>query len=223
MKKRVPETSEGIQGEVTVRAFDLFQKKMRDRGLMETDHIIKAGLRSGHALEVGPGPGYLGLEWLKKTESTRLTGVDISPDMIGVAEKNAGEYGFLNSRANYVRGNADILPFNDNSFDAAFSNGSLHEWENPAAVLNEIVRVLKPSGRLFISDLKRDINIFIRWFMGATTTPKEIRPGLETSINAAYTENELKEILARTTVGHYTIAQSPFGIEITGEKGPAPA
>jgi hypothetical protein len=39
---------------------------MRDKGWMETDLILKLGIQHGLALEVGPGPGYLGLEWLKK-------------------------------------------------------------------------------------------------------------------------------------------------------------
>ncbi len=217
-KKRVTETNEGIQGEFNVEIFDSFQRRMRDRGWMETDRLIKEGLTCGHALEIGPGPGYLGLEWLKKTEHTRLTGVDISPDMVKVAEKNAREYGFLNSRAAYVLSNAGILPFEENSFDSVFSNGSLHEWENPSAVLNELTRVLKPGGKAFISDLRRDINILVKCFLRLTTKPREIRPGLETSINAAYTENELKGILAHTRFGSYSVARNPFGIEIIGEK-----
>ena len=91
-KPRVKETDQGIQGEFTVQIYDKFQRRMRDKGWIETDAIIKSGIRSGHVLEIGPGPGYVGLEWLRKTEGTDLTGLDISPDMVSMAEGNANEY-----------------------------------------------------------------------------------------------------------------------------------
>ena len=59
-KPRVKETDQGIQGEWMVEIFDQFQRGMRDRGWIETDAIIKSGIRAGHALELGPGPGYVG-------------------------------------------------------------------------------------------------------------------------------------------------------------------
>ena len=69
---------------------------------MFIDSIIKSGITHGIALEIGPGPGYLGLEWLKKTNGTILRGVDISKEMIKIAEENAGEYR-LQNRVKYVQ------------------------------------------------------------------------------------------------------------------------
>ena len=80
-RTRIPETDQGIQGTVTVAAYDQMQRALRDKGWIETQAIIKSGIQSGQALEIGHGPGYLGLEWLKNTQATRLTGLDISPDM----------------------------------------------------------------------------------------------------------------------------------------------
>jgi hypothetical protein len=65
-KSRVVETDHGIQGEFVVQDYDKMMRYLRDKGWMETDHIINWGLDHGLAMEVGPGPGYLGLEWLKK-------------------------------------------------------------------------------------------------------------------------------------------------------------
>jgi ubiquinone/menaquinone biosynthesis C-methylase UbiE len=89
VKPRIVETNEGIQGEFTVEVYDKMMRNLRDRGWIETDLILKTGITRGLSLEVGPGPGYLGLEWLKKTEGTSLRGLEISPDMIKMAEKNA--------------------------------------------------------------------------------------------------------------------------------------
>ena len=93
-RPRVQETDLGIQGEFTVAIYDRMQRRFRDKGWMETQSVIKSGITAGAALEVGSGPGYLGLEWLKSTQDTTLTGLDISPDMIAVARRNAAEYGF---------------------------------------------------------------------------------------------------------------------------------
>jgi ubiquinone/menaquinone biosynthesis C-methylase UbiE len=113
------------------------------------------------ALEIGPGPGYLGLEWLKKTEGTRLKGLEISPDMIAIAERNAAEYG-LQDRVTYVKGDGQQMSFEDNTFDAVFTNGSLHEWSQPNEVFDEVYRVLKPTGRYLISDLRREMNPLVK-------------------------------------------------------------
>lgn len=177
-KPRVKETDQGIQGEFTVQLYDKFQRAMRDKGWIETDAIIKSGIRFGHVLEVGPGPGYVGLEWLRKTEGTHLTGLDISPDMVRMAEGNAREYG-LAARTKYLHSDGGEIPFEDSEFDAVFTTGSLHEWEKPRSTFDEIWRVLNPGGRIFISDLRRDMPIFIKWFLWMGAKPKEIPPRVD--------------------------------------------
>ena len=47
------------------------------------------------------------------------------------------------------------MPFADGSFDLVISYASLHHWRQPAAVINEIMRVLKENGRVIIRDNRR--------------------------------------------------------------------
>jgi ubiquinone/menaquinone biosynthesis C-methylase UbiE len=216
-KPRVTETDRGIHGESTVRLYDQMQRRFRDRGWMETKPIIASGIDYGLALEVGPGPGYLGLDWLKHTQATELRGVDISPDMIALAEANAREYG-LEARVQYMLGDGQRLPFEDETFDAVFTNGSLHEWSQAEKTLDEIHRVLKVGGRYFISDLRRDASLPVRWFLYLATKPKEIRPGLITSLNAAYTPAEVEEMLRRTGMRHGTVKKNLIGLEVVGSR-----
>lgn len=216
-KPRVPETDEGIQDEFDVKLYDEMQRRLRDKGWIETPRIISSGIDAGHVLEVGPGPGYLGLEWLSHTSHTHLTGLEISEEMIQIALKNAAEYE-LQERVRYVHDDARSMPFEDNSFDCAFSNGSLHEWAEPCIVLEEIHRVLKPGGRYFVSDLRRDINIFTRAFFYLATKPRYMREGLKTSLQASYTADELRGILASTCLESPAVAVSPIGLTITGCK-----
>jgi ubiquinone/menaquinone biosynthesis C-methylase UbiE len=214
---RIPETDHGITGETNVRAYDSMMRRMRDRGWLETKLIIRAGISSGLVLEVGPGPGYLGLEWLKSTSGTILRGLDISDEMIALADRNAREYG-LTERVQYVKGDACKMPFEEEHFDAVFTNGSLHEWAHPEEILNEIARVLKPGGRYCISDLRRDMNPLIKGFLWLATGPKEIRPSLLTSIRSSYTPAECMKLLSKTQLREWNIESNLLGVVISGRK-----
>jgi ubiquinone/menaquinone biosynthesis C-methylase UbiE len=214
---RVLETDCGIQGEVNVTTYDQMQRHLRDKGYIETKALLTSGITRGHALEIGHGPGYLGLEWLKNTRDTHLTGLDISPDMTALARQNAVEYG-LSDRTIYQGGEGNKLPYEDNTFDAVFTNGSMHEWVDPLGTFNEMVRVIKPGGRYFISDLRRDMNVLMRWFLWLGTKPKSIRPYLFTSINASYTPSELKEMVGTTALRNAVIRGDIVGVSITGVK-----
>ena len=216
-KPRVSETNEGIQDALDVAVFDRFAKGMRDKGWNNVDTIIAAGVRAGDVLEIGPGPGYVGLEWLKACPEGRLTALEISPEMIAMATKNAAGYGF-SSRVQYAEGNALEMPFADDSFDAVFSNGSLHEWEDPARVFGQIARVLKPGGRFCVADMRRDVNPLLARMICASTKPKEIRPGFWTSLRAAYTKPELEAILADIKLIDVAVRNEFFGLSVSGGK-----
>jgi ubiquinone/menaquinone biosynthesis C-methylase UbiE len=214
---RIVETVEGIQDEEIVKMFDDLKRMLRDRGLLETKEVIKAGVKSGYVLEVGSGPDYLGLEWLKNTKETKLTGLEISVNMIKVAQKNTKEYG-LESRVRYVKGDAHRLPFTDNKFDGVFSCESLHEWEDPVVVFNEIYRVLKSGGKFFIGDLRRDINPLVKFLIKIFIRSRDMKEGFLSSIKAAYAPGEINEILKSTDVKSYKVHTDFMGLSIIGQK-----
>ena len=216
-RERTPETKRGIQGEFNVEIYDKMQRRLRDKGWMETQDIIKSGITRGFALEIGPGPGYLGLEWLKKTKETTLKGVDISADMIAVAERNARDYGLID-RVKYVHSDGARLPFNDGTFDAVFTASSLHEWAEPQKIFDEVWRVLKTGGKLWIADFRRDMFPPIKWLLWLNAKPKPIRKGLLTSLNASYTPDELKAMIRDTGLSSCKISVNPMSLKIMGIK-----
>jgi len=217
LKQRVPETNEGIQGEVTVELFNQYARFMRDRGWNNVSSFAAAGITGGHVLEIGPGPGYIGLEWLKLFPDAELTGIEISPAMIKTAQQNAAEYGF-EKKTSYVQGNCMTMPFAACSFDAVFSNGSFHEWEDPGRALNEIYRVLKNGGLFCICDLRRNLSFLKKQMMYYSVKTKEIRPWFISSLNAAYTVPELEEIARKSPFSDFSVTELFSGICIKGKK-----
>jgi ubiquinone/menaquinone biosynthesis C-methylase UbiE len=214
MRERVIETNQGIQGELNVKIFDEFAKFMRDKGWIETKAILGAGLISGHGLEVGPGPGIKGLEWLKNTKDTTLVGLEISENMIKIARENAKEYGFSN-RVEYVHKNATKgFDMEDETFDVVFSTGSLHEWEKPINVFNEMYRVVKKGGKIFVSDLRRDLRWIAKNMMLMSIKDKAMKPGFISSLNAAYTVEEIRGILKKTDIKQFNVTKDSFGLQI---------
>ena len=215
-KARVVEP-EGVTGEITVESYDKMMRGLMKKGYLDTSKLIEAGITSGSALEVGPGPGYLGIEWLTRTNNTFLKGLDLSADMITVAQRNAKEF-HVDNRAEYVLGDAKHMLFHDEACDAVFSNGSLHEWSDPKAVLSEIYRVLKPGGVYYISDLRRDITLYARLLL-QIAIPRERKKGFLSSLNASYTTEEITPILRETQLNQAKVMKELWTIVITGRKG----
>lgn len=214
---RTPETDDGIQDEVTVIEYDKMQRSLRDQGHLPVDELVKFTNNGDYALEIGPGPGYLGLEWLCKIKDTRLIGLEISQAMIHIAEKNARDYQ-MSERVSYKKGNALDIPFQSDTFDLAFSNGSLHEWEDAGQVFTEIFRVLKKGGRVSVSDLRRDLSQDIFEFMKDCCESKKIQEGFVTSVMASYLKDELEEILGGIGFTKVQVITHPYGLVVIGEK-----
>lgn len=107
-------------------------------------------------LDIGTGPGHLLLALREVFPETKLVGVDISPSMIALAERNMGTYG-RDPRIEVRVAGASALPFADGTFDRVVSTGSIHHWKDPIHGLSEAYRVLKADGYALIYDLVRDM------------------------------------------------------------------
>jgi ubiquinone/menaquinone biosynthesis C-methylase UbiE len=114
-----------------------------------------------------------------------------------------------------VCGCAEAAPFEDATFDAVFSMRSLHEWLDPAATFAEMWRMLKPGGRVFVSDLRRDLATAARHFIGRRVPSAQAREGLMASIDAAYTA---AEVLARAECHACSATNVLLGLRVVGVK-----
>lgn len=215
---RVPEPTDGLRGGAFVEAYDRMQESLRAAGELETSDLLRCGVREGLALEVGAGPGYLGLDWLERTSDTRLVALDVSPEMAARAGRNARIRG-LHARSLQVVGSVHDVPYPDATFEAVFSSRSLHEWADPVAAFDEMWRVLRAGGRLWVSDLRRDIPARARRFLEVRVSDDLMREGLGTSIAASYTVTELEQLLGASKLQNIDIRETPLGLRLFAMKG----
>jgi ubiquinone/menaquinone biosynthesis C-methylase UbiE/predicted transcriptional regulator YdeE len=178
--------------------------------------IMRLGIIKDTALEIGPGSGCLGLEWLKNTVNSNLIGLEISNEMAQIAKINAAKYGFLNGRAKYLSCITKTLPFEDNTFEAVFSNLALYEWDDPEVLFNEIYRVLKPGGRYYLSFLRQDMKRIWKWYLKLTRP--EIKSSLLNHQNTVNNGKSIQEILFSTKLGGSKISFTRLRTRITGMK-----
>ena len=106
------------------------------------------GIREGVCLDIGCGPGYLGIEMAKQSHLNVL-GVDIDPVTVEIANKNITHENLID-RVTVEQGDVHSLRFADGYADLIVSRGSFLFWENTAQAFHEIYRVLKPGGVAFI-------------------------------------------------------------------------
>ncbi len=114
-------------------------------------------------LDCGCGTGPMISLLYEKDSSKKYTGLDITPRMIEVA-KNKNLEG-----VNWVVGDCENLPFEENSFDAIICSNSFHHYPNPEKFFESAKRVLRPGGRLILQDYTAPK--FILWIMNHTEMP----------------------------------------------------
>lgn len=127
-----------------------------------------ANLQLGEVvLDLGSGGGFDCFLAAKQVGTTgHVIGVDMTPEMVSKARKNAATSGYHN--VDFRLSEIENIPVADNSVDVIISNCVINLSPNKQRVFNEAYRVLKQGGRLAISDV-----------VASAPLPAEIRKDLE--------------------------------------------
>jgi ubiquinone/menaquinone biosynthesis C-methylase UbiE len=159
----------------TVEAFSKFA--VRDTPEMLEERLSFAKLQPEDSLlDVACGPGAFVLAAAPKVKFAR--GTDLTAAMLRQARTFQSERGIMN--AFFDRAEAEHLPYPDSVFDLVTCQFAIHHMLKPRIVLKEMVRVLKPGGRLYLvdtvspeSDAKHELHNRIEFLRDASHTESQ--------------------------------------------------
>lgn len=162
---------------------------------------LKMGIAKGLVLEVGVGTARIAIKLVKYNPKFSVIGIDLSPNMLKIAEKNIKEAKIETGKITLIKADAKKLPFKTASFDLVISHNMLHHLPNPIPMLKEVNRVVKPQGAILIRDVVRPPSKFfakIYAYLFGLKYTKKMRQMYYDSMLAAFSLEEIKEILKQS-------------------------
>ncbi|MBE3569623.1 MAG: arsenite methyltransferase [Bacillales bacterium] len=160
--------------------------------------LAMAELKQGEVvLDLGSGAGFdCFLAARQVGETGRVIGVDMTPEMISKARNNAAKGGYTNTE--FRLGEIEFLPVADGTVDIIISNCVINLSPDKPKVFKEAYRVLKPGGRLVISDV-----------VAMAELPKAIKNNMDDlysgCVSGAASIHELESILQQSGFVQITI------------------
>lgn len=136
--------------------WDTLRASMFDEGVRSAALEQAALFPQAVAVDVGAGTGFIAQGLAPQVAQVHV--VDYSPEMLAVARRNLAAF----SNVEFHLANGASLPLLEGSADAVLANMYLHHAPDPGAAILEMARLLKPGGRLVITDLDEHAHTWLR-------------------------------------------------------------
>ena len=158
-------------------------KKMTEKfGRDYSWKLKERGFCRGKILDAGCGAGGMNIVLAKEFPESEVFGIDLSDILLDLARQSAEEEN-LEERVKFEKADVLDIPFENEYFDVVLNLNMMHLVNDPIKMLNEIERVTKPGGFIFIADLKRS-------WLGL----------LEKEIKSAFSLQEAKEYFSQSNI-----------------------
>jgi ubiquinone/menaquinone biosynthesis C-methylase UbiE len=125
--------------------FDALEKQRYEKQPLIPSYARFASYKDKKVLEVGCGIGADGLQFARN--GAEYTGVDLTENAVNITRER---FALSGQTGQFIRLNAEKLPFPDNHFDHVYSFGVIHHSVSPERIVSEIYRVLKPGGSILV-------------------------------------------------------------------------
>ncbi len=168
------------------------------------DDLLQAAQRFGVSLvdvvlDVGTGTAQIPVELCSRDSSYRVLGIDLASAMLDLGMNNVDAAG-LREQIQLQQVDAKQLPFPDDAFICVMSNSIVHHIPEPAVVLREMWRVVRPGGMVFVRDLmrppdERTLNHLVTAY--AAEADEQQQAMFRASLHAALTVSEVQQIVSQ--------------------------
>jgi len=195
-----------MEDEAQVLAYAAADFEEENQGFLDRFREYFPEFTEGHILDLGCGPGDIPVRFARALPSCRITGVDASEPMIGlagVAVKQAGLADRITFRCERFQGVSLIEPV-----DAVVSNSLLHHVPNPLQFWYRLRQLVKPGSPVLVMDLLRPDSLEEAQAIvdrNAAKEPEILRRDFYNSLLAAFTEDEVAAQLAEMNLSRLIV------------------
>lgn len=153
--KRSKLTHEIVFDEDFAQKYAKHHQKMTEKfGYEYAQKLTSRGFQRGRIIDVGCGAGGTAIVLSKMFPDCEVVGIDLSEPLLSIARVSA-QTAKLSARTKFEKADVQQIPCAENDFDVVINLNMVHLVEYPIKMLNEMKRILKPNGVVFIADLKR--------------------------------------------------------------------
>src|SRR5262245_38921170 len=165
---------------------------------------------AGTILDLGAGTAQIPIDLCRRVPDVQVVAIDLAEHMLELGRVNVRRAGF-EDRIRLEKADAKALPYAEAAFAAIISNSIVHHIPEPARVLREIVRVVKPGGVIFVRDLLRPasqetLEQIVHTYSGEANAHQQKM--FAESLHAALTLDEVRAMVSELGLNGHEVRQT---------------